>query len=268
MKTKLSFLLLAGIVLLLPGCFPRQTVHGDGNLVTHQITITDYDEIYAGMASMKIEYIQDDNAPYLQVTTDQNIYEKYEFLVEDGHKLQIRPKKEYRRSHNFSPTEFKVITNSRKLQEVDIAGHIEFHANSSLKGNDLELKLAGSGSINLHDTVTVDKLKISIAGSATATGQSLFTDEIKGEIAGSGTMNLGGTGRKVKFQIAGSGDIHAYDLLMDEVDCEIAGSGDIEVYTNNRIHSKVAGSGTIRYKGNPADTKNESFGSGSLVKVD
>lgn len=268
MKTKLSFLLLASVILLLPGCWPMETVQGDGNLVSHQIAITDYDEIYVGPGSMVVEYIQDENAPFLQVTTDQNIYEKYEFIVKDGHKLYIRPKKEYRRNHNFRPTEFKVITNSRELEEVDIAGNIEFHTNSLLKGNELELKLAGSGTINLHDTVTVNKLKISIAGSATAIGASLFADEIKGEIAGSGTMNLGGAGKKVKFQIAGSGEVHAYDLLMDEVDCEIAGSGDIEVYANNRVHSKVAGSGTILYKGNPADTKNESFGNGSLVKVD
>jgi len=268
MKTKVSFLLLTVVALILPGCFPMQTVEGDGNLVTHQISITDYDEIALEMASMKVEYIQDDNAPYLQVTTDQNVYEKYEFIIEDGHKLLIRPKKEYRKSHNFRPTEFKVITNSHKLREVDIAGHIEFHANSPLVSDKLEFKLAGSGSINLHDTVTVDQLKISMAGSATVTANSLFVDELKGEIAGSGTMNLGGAGRKVKFQIAGSGDIHAYDLLMDEVDCEVAGSGDIEVYANNRIHSKTAGSGNIRYKGSATDAKHDSFGSGTLRKVD
>jgi len=268
MKTKISFLILILIALILPGCFPMQTVEGDGNLVTNQISITDYDEIYAGMSSMKIEYIQDDNAPYLQVTTDQNIYEKYEFVVENGHKLLIRPKKEYRRSHNFRPTEFKVITNSHKLREVDIAGQIEFHANSPLVSDKLEFKLAGSGSINLHDTSTINQIKISIAGSATFTGNSLFVDELKGEIAGSGTMNFGGEGKKVKLQIAGSGDIHAFDLIMDDVDCEVAGSGDIEVYANNRIHTKTAGSGNIRYKGNATDTSHNSFGSGTLQKVD
>lgn len=268
MKTKISFLLLTGILLLLPGCFPMQMVEGDGQLVNHQITITDYDELYAENAVMTIEYIQEDTAPYLQVTTDQNIYEMYEFFIKDGHKLMIRPKKEYRRSYTFRPTEFKVITNSRNLKEAGISGNIEFHANSPLAGNELELKLAGSGSINLHDTVTVDRLKISIAGSAEATANALFVDNIKGEIAGSGTMNLGGNGGKVKFQIAGSGDIHAYDLRMNEVDCEIAGSGDIEVYARDRIHSKIAGSGTIHYKGNPTDTHNDSFGSGALIKED
>lgn len=91
--------------------------------------------------------------------------------------------------------------------------------------------------------------------------------EFKGEIAGSGTFNLAGTGEKAAFEIAGSGKIHALKFLLSDVSCEIAGSGLLETHATNNIYAEIAGSGNIRYKGDPS-IKEERAGLGSIKKVD
>lgn len=268
MKTKSSIIIIACSLLLLNGCLQSNNINGDGDLVTHQISIEDYQTIEAAGISMTIEYIQSDEKPFLQVTTDRNIYEKYEFEIHDHDKLRIRPKKKYRNRHNFNPTEFKVITNSRNLEGVKIAGDTELHINSPLNGHDLKMEMAGKGSINLHDTVTLDRLKLSMAGSVSIIGEAIYVREFRGGMAGSGTMTLGGRAEKADLNIAGKCNVHGFEFEVDELDCKIAGSGNIEIYANRKIHASTAGSGKIRYKGNPEDTKSDALGSGTIEKVD
>jgi len=244
-----------------------QIIKGDGNIVTKDIPISEYTKINTA-GSIHINYSQSDEEPFLQVTTDQNIYDIFEFIIENNNTLVIRPKKEYRRNTHIRPTEFTVNTNSRELEKAEIAGNTTFNANSPLKAEQLQLTIAGSGKINLNGLVEANKLGTEIAGSATLNAYQINAQEFKGNIAGSGTLNLGGETGKATFEIAGSGDVRAFDLQIEDMKCEIAGSGDIEAYVNNSINVSVAGSGRVKYKGNPSDIKRSIAGSGSIKKVE
>jgi len=240
-------------------------VRGDGNLITQEIPISDYDKIEASN-SMKINYVQSTDAPGLTITTDQNIFEKYYFIVKDN-TLEIKPKREFRHAR-FLPTEFTVTTNSSTLKKAELAGSIDLNTNSPIHTDKLTVKLAGSGNINLNEQVKTDKLNVEIAGSTTVNAFSLEGKEFDGEIAGSGKINLGGIMQKASFEIAGSGTVRAFDLQVEDLTCDIAGSGDIEVSVSNRIKAGIAGSGTIKYKGNPATIDKDVAGSGTIKKVD
>lgn len=274
MKTKTMLACLASLLFILSGCMPGKVIRGDGDLVTHAIDISDYTHIQTGGASMKINYIQSDEAPYFEITTDKNIYEMFEFITEDEKTLKVRPKKEYRsgknifRQYNFRPTEFTVNTNSSKLKDVDVAGHIEFNVNSPLIAEDLDFSLAGSGYIKLNERTTANKVEIEIAGSATMEAVDLHCNSVDSNIAGSGTIKLSGSAEKASFEIAGSGDVRSFDFVVDNLHCSIAGSGDIEAFANNKINFDVAGSGKLKYKGNATDINRSIAGSGSVTKVD
>lgn len=154
------------------------------------------------------------------------------------------------------------------MKKVDLAGAEKFNVNSKLSSNDkIKFNLAGSVMLHMKDTVTVNQLEVSIAGSGTVDALTLYAKEFKGEIAGSGTFNLAGTGEKAAFEIAGSGKIHALNFLLSDVSCEIAGSGLLETHATNNIYAEIAGSGNIRYKGDPS-IKEERAGLGSIKKVD
>ncbi len=267
MKAKITLILLISLLFIFTGCIGKTIIKGDGDIVTETVSIGDYKKISLA-GSVKVDYTQSESEPYLEVTLDKNIFEKFEFVVEEGDHLNIRPKKEYRRNTHFRPTEFNIKTNSHGLAGIMAAGQVEFNVNSPLEVDDLNFKLAGSGKINLNQRVTVKKFQTEIAGNTTLNAMEVFSNEFNGRIAGSGTMNVGGSTESADFDIAGSGDFRGFQFHIDDLKCKVAGSGDIEAYVNNSIDIKVAGSGRVKYKGNPANITRKILGSGSVKKVD
>ena len=87
-------------------------------------------------------------------------------------------------------------------------------------------------------------------------------------MAGPNTIVLGGTVGIAEFSIAGSGTVRAFDCTMDELECKIAGSGDIEAFVVNKIKAEIAGSGSVKYKGDPQDIQKKVMGSGKIEKVE
>ena len=96
----------------------------------------------------------------------------------------------------------------------------------------------------------------------------VYCEELNGDMAGSNTIVLGGTVGIAEFSIAGSGTVRAFDCTMDELECKIAGSGDIEAFVVNKIKAEIAGSGSVKYKGDPQDIQKKVMGSGKIEKVE
>ncbi|MDR1938822.1 MAG: DUF2807 domain-containing protein [Tannerellaceae bacterium] len=254
------------VLLFLNSCSPFLLIQGDGDLVTQEINIDDYTGIKASNSSIDIMYVQSDEAPTLTVTTDRNILEKYDIRVREG-KLRIEPEDKYEHAL-FKPTKFIVTTNSTSLRKIDVSGSINFTVDRPLRTDDLEIDLAGSGRVNLNDSVIVDKLDIDIAGSGTLNAFAVEGNSFDGDIAGAGRLNLGGQMTRASFDIAGSGTIRAFDFQVEEMKCDIAGSGNIEISVSHSINAQIAGSGRIKYKGNPSHIKKDVAGSGSIKKMD
>lgn len=267
MKTNTSILLVAALLFLGGGCIPFNTVDGNGDMITQTISISEYDEIDAS-GSITINYSQSAEDTFLEVTTDRNIYDMYEFKVEDGHKLMILPKKEYRHNTRFRPTSFVINTHSSVLTHAKIAGDSEFNIDSALVTNELEIDFAGSGSIHLKDTVRAGEIKMDMAGSATANLTYIICDNFASKMAGSGNIYVAGTSKNADFKMAGSGEVHGFDFIVENMKGKIAGSGRIDIYATNSIDVKGAGSGDVNYKGNPQKVTSSIAGSGKLRAVD
>ncbi|MEY8489101.1 DUF2807 domain-containing protein [Tannerellaceae bacterium 33-180] len=79
---------------------------------------------------------------------------------------------------------------------------------------------------------------------------------------------LTGKTENMNIKSAGSCKIKAFDLETEKLNCKAAGSTNIEITASKSISTKIAGSGTIRYKGNPDIKEKSIVGSGSITKVD
>lgn len=267
MKQTLYLTVLSVILLLASGCIFMPSVRGDGNVITQTIDIVDYNEIDVQGSAIIFNYSQQESAPALNVTVDQNIYDLFEFKT-DGEKLVIRPKERGKKQIRFRPTKFTITTNSSALKKADMGGIKVFNLNGKFASNEkVEFNTAGSTRIELRDTVTVDRMEISTAGQCTLNADALYAKVFKGEIAGKGTFNLKGAGENADFEIAGSGKIHALDYELSTLSCEIAGKGLIETYAKDRINAEIAGMGTVKYKGDPTVNVDKA-GLGSVKKVD
>lgn len=264
MKKKNVFFSLFTLIFVFSSCIGMKTLQGNGDLLTKEISISDFDKVNVnGGQVMVFNYEQKDAAPYLKITVDKNIYDQLEIKVDDG-KLIIRPKDKIM---DINPTEFLITSNSRNLNKVGLAGGGEFNVNSTLNTDNLELDVAGSGTISLKNNTVVTKLDTDIAGSGTIQAVNITGQEADNDIAGSGTLILNGQITSSSFDIAGSGDVRSFGCKFTNVSCDIAGSGDVEVSVESTLKASIAGSGDIKYKGNPNVTS-KIAGSGDVRKID
>lgn len=125
---------------------------------------------------------------------------------------------------------------------------------------------AGSGRINVNDVVKGESLEVSLAGSGEIQLQAVDLGEISVSVAGSGNVkveehskvNLG------VYKIAGSGNISFSALQAKNVDVNIAGSGNVNAYASEKLTVKIVGSGNVTCTGSPKSVDKVKFGSGSV----
>lgn len=106
-----------------------------------------------------------------------------------------------------------------------------------------EFAILGMGDIVLENLVEPDiEIAIAGSGSVTATGN---VESLELSIAGTGDANLGGlSAREVEVSIAGTGD--AIVAPTERLDVNIAGSGDVELLTDPpEVNSNIFGSGRV-----------------------
>ena len=237
-----AFIFLSFIALSFQSCIiDMQAIKGNGNIVNKEIAISDYTEIEVSEMAEIVYEQQTVREPYLQINVDDNILPLLDIRV-DNNKLIIKSKD----NNNLQPSRFKIYTNSNNLGKIS---------------------LTGSGEIHLKGEVNSKNLKIEVAGSGDIVADSLYCDRFDMSVAGSGTARLKGASNKSTFSIAGSGDIKGYNFSVHELVTSIAGSGDVQITVGKSLKASIAGSGSVRYQGNPENVDTEVSGSGEIKKV-
>ena len=126
-----------------------------------------------------------------------------------------------------------------------------------------KIALAGSGDLWNKDVINATSLNVALAGSGDVV-LDVKTTSVEGSVAGSGDLTLKGSTNNLKAKVAGSGDFHGFDLQANNTIVSVAGSGDAKVVSNESIKARVAGTGDIKYKGNPEKKDTKVAGSGSI----
>lgn len=114
-----------------------------------------------------------------------------------------------------------------------------------------QLRISGSGLITSTNFIDGEDIRLKISGSGDM-DLGLNYESIESEISGSGKIRLEGESEQFDIEISGSGDIRSFDLKTDKCDVLIKGSGDVEVFVEEELDIKISGSGDVFYKGNPS----------------
>lgn len=125
------------------------------------------------------------------------------------------------------------------------------------------VSLAGSGDLWNEDLITSTDFKVALTGSGDIK-LAVETKNTTAKVAGSGDLTLKGNTTNLEVDVAGSGDFHGLDLQSNKTNVSVAGSGDAKVVCNENLTARVAGSGSIKYKGNPTKEDTKVAGSGSI----
>lgn len=237
------FLLLLCLPLLfLTSCrwMGYKTIHGNGNLETETRNIQQAYRIKLA-GSYDVEITQGP-VTSVKVEADENLLPFILTNENDGF-LIIKSKSNVNLSSRHG---IRVYITTNKLEEIQLAGSGNIIGKSRFTGGDkLKLKIAGSGDMQLE----------------------VNTPSLESEIAGSGTLTLTGETRDQRIQISGVGNYKAGDLKSENATVRIAGSGDVKVFAANTLDIRIAGVGSVYYKGDPV-IKQHVSGSGEVKRME
>ena len=88
------------------------------------------------------------------------------------------------------------------------------------------------------------------------------------EATGSGTVTAKGSAEILSFNGSGSGALKAFELQSEQVNIEQSGSGNIDVAVKNSLQADLAGSGHLRYKGDPSHVMIRASGYSKVERVE
>jgi hypothetical protein len=188
-------------------------------------------------------HIKIDGTESLRLKGDPEDLRKIETVVEHG-SLQIRFPKNQEWKHEH-------------IGRVDV--YVTAKSLSSVG-------LGGSGSMDVEGVLKGEQVKVSVAGSGSVT-TAVESGDLDASIAGSGDIKLNGKANNTHISISGSGNLKAGDLKTDAADISIAGSGDVRMEINKSISARIAGSGSVNYTGNATAVLITSAGSGRVTKL-
>lgn len=202
-----------------------------GNLFAQENNLADFNEISV-LDNIDVVLTQSSTQSYRIEPADV----KLDIAVKDN-KLVIR------RADNKK--DVKVYVNFIKVNNIGVLGSADVSTSNEIQAENLILNLTGSGDLNVKVKAT----------------------NVNAAVAGSGDIYLNGTTTNLTGSVAGSGDLRAAKLIAENVKVEVAGSGDATVNATKTLDASVAGSGDIRYVGNPQTRNVNIVGSGSITET-
>ena len=222
MLVVLMFLLLTGI--------QAQTVTPSKKYITKELNNVSNFSSISVLGSPDVEYRQSNGSKTtVSIYGSDNLVDLLEVSTVNG-VLQVNIKKDVKILSG--ERRLKVIASSPSLNQVDIKGSADVYLKGTIKGNDLNLNIAGSGDIE---------------------AENLQYTNIFALVKGSGDIDLKNVkATTVMSEVNGSGDISAEKLAATNVVATVAGSGDIVCYASRQLDARVSGSGDIEYKGSPS----------------
>jgi len=137
---------------------------------------------------------------------------------------------------------FVVHLTTPGLEAITVQGSGDITSLEALYGEELELRVQGSGDMRLE----------------------LQVERLRTIVQGSGDVALSGSAENVDVRVQGSGDVRATELAATDVKVSVMGSGDVAVQCNGLLDASIMGSGDIAYRGTPTGVLQNIKGSGSI----
>ncbi|MFZ1809107.1 MAG: head GIN domain-containing protein [Cyclobacteriaceae bacterium] len=187
---------------------------------------------------------------------------------------------------NDTNNKINIYITVENIDAIYLSGSGDLLAETTIKSENLDLRISGSGSMELQVDLNGD-LEASVSGSGdlrvkgncrdldsrvSGSGKVYIANAIEGtarfSMSGSGKVLAAGRANLVKASISGSGKLLAQDLVAERCEVNITGSGDVEINVKSELDARITGSGSVRYKGSPNHVNNHSSGSGKIRRIE
>lgn len=229
-------------------------------------------------------YLRQGSPQKVEIEGDSKVLEKTKISVE-GSRLIVGREGKWSNWTFGDDEKVNVYVTVERIDAVGVAGSGDVIGETKIVSNALELGVSGSGNLTADVSVTGDltadvsgsgdlavggtcrSLSSHVSGSGNVNAKLAVEGSANLGISGSGKIAANGTASHVKVSISGSGKVLASDLETKSCKVVISGSGDVEIAVKDEIDATIAGSGSVRYRGNPQKVNNVSAGSGRMQKM-
>jgi len=252
-----------------------QQIKGNGNVQSQDRNVGSFSGIN-NSCSADI-FISKGESGTIKVVADENLLEYITTTVQNGI-LVIDTKGSF-----WNSKKMEVYLTMNNLTSMELNGSGNVSCADPIPGNNVNIKLSGSGDLkaNLESknlTLSISgsgnanisgirgNLETSVSGSGDIDASNLQLANCSATVNGSGDMNLGGSAENLSLKISGSGDINAYNLKAVNVIVSSSGSGDVVVNVVDKLKANLNGSGDITYSGSPGMVDVDARGSGEVYK--
>lgn len=218
-------------------------IRGNGTISRQNFPLNDFKTVSVS-GDWTVEIAQNGTFS-VTVDADKNLFDYLDIQVNDsGSNLHIGFKKGYAISNAHCKASIKMPILERLTTSDSITGEINSFNNMS--GEAMSIAISGSGDITAND-IKVKELALGISGS--------------------GDFKATGEAQTFTGSISGSGNIKAVDLKTEKANISISGSGSAKVWVTNSLKAHISGSGSVLYKGNPANVIPDISGTGSVAPL-
>ena len=228
-------------------------------------------------------YLKQGSPQKVELEGNRDILEEIETEV-DGGRLRIGKEGKWF-DWDFGNDKITVYITVPNIEGVSVSGSGDIVGQSKIRTDDLELKVSGSGSMELDVEARGDvEADVSGSGNMNLRGHfESFESDVSGSgrvvlranidntasfgISGSGKIEASGSADFVRTRISGSGKVLAADLETKRCEVRISGSGDVEINVISELDATISGSGSVSYRGNPKKVNSNASGSGKVRKI-
>jgi hypothetical protein len=242
MRKYSSILVLLALIAILASCRHGwgRRVRGNGNVTTETRSVSNFKNVEVG-GSINV-YVSQGSSSSVKLEGDENIL-RYVEVTQEGDRLIVKNRDGY----DLDPSgDLRVYVTAPVFDRIETSGASD---------------IIGQGKIS-----SPDELKLSVSGAGNVKLE-LDAPRLKAKISGSGSLNLKGETKEAEISLSGAGNAHCYDLLAENTKVDISGAGSAQVYASVGLDAHVSGVGSVHYKGNPANIKQDVSGLGSISKV-
>ncbi|MDR2408226.1 MAG: DUF2807 domain-containing protein [Bacteroidales bacterium] len=190
-------------------------------------------------ANLQIEQVKNGETSLL-INGDSNLIDEVDVEVEKDGNLALSTKNKY---HLKSVTPLII-----RLQTPDLKG----------------VKIGTVGNVNLTKALKTNTFFIKMEGAGRFQADSLYSNVLKVETEGIGSVVLAGAAKRASFELEGAGKISALELVADSIYARLDGVGSIQCNPTQHLEGNVNGVGKISYKNEPKTKNTGVFGVGKI----
>lgn len=197
----------------------KERLEANGNRISELRNPGTFDGV-SGSGSNRI-FISQGEEFRVELRGSSNLISSFETKVR-GNTLELG----YRNA-SVSDDDIEVYITMPEVEFLALSGSGEMSVQGGFPAqNNFNLRISGSGDIQLHDVLKV---------------------------------------RNADIELSGSGKAELEDLQAESADIHISGSGDVKLSVSEHLRSRISGSGQVFYRGDP-ELDSKVSGSGKVVK--